>query len=387
MNQHLLQSLNPLLQQQRWWKPRQQYQLRLPNLRPNQHPTAKALPVANALPRSIDPQRATDTQGTKLETAALPTPETIPAESTLTTLTPSLETPTETADASSSTVATIDTPKPVAEPRVITKPKLVEQVTQIETESQNNPTPQEAPGAGLLSLFNDAIESISDKFDSLTTLGKAVAGAILALPLLLLGLRKLVRRKRFDHSDEWEENYQAQANSHSFDQQNKSTEAIKARWDDDFLNDETQPNEAYTAQATTPVAIAPVVPTEEPAPDSTATRMAQKPNQMSAQVASTAQAEKRWQSGFGQWLSSETVADRQQHCTEFLIYWMAYADERYEKGLKQRIFTEPNPNQHDLIKRWVLKQDVFAFADTINWLKRNTSKIQQEQILELMHSA
>ncbi len=345
--------------------------------------TAEALPVATALPRSIDPQRATQTQGAAPAVAALPTTDTAAASTTTTLIPAPAVTAPATADTSATLAATtVETPAPVTEPRVITKPKLVEQVAQIETDLQSKVEPEAAPGAGLLKLLSSTTESIREKFNSLTALGKAVAGAALALPLLLLALRKLVRRRRNSQRDHWEQNYQAQQESSTINRNNnRSTEAIKARWDEDFLNDETLPTEPYVPQPTATAANQIVQETTDAASvDSTATRIIQRPSQHTAPV----EAETRWQSGFGKWLDSEAIADRQQHCTEFLIYWMAYGDERYEKGLKERIFTEPKPNQHDLIKRWVLKQDIFAFADTINWLKRNSSKIQQEQILDLL---
>lgn len=301
--------------------------------------STNVLPVNNTLPRSIDPQRATDTLNVAPEPASVSTAATTASDDVLT---------------------------PVSTPRVITKPELVEQ---IDIDARENATPDVAPGAGLVKLFGDATDSIKSKFNSLTALGKAVAGVVLAIPLLLLTLRAVMRRKRQQLSKDWDGDYQAQPVPDTI---NRSTEAIKARWDDDFLNDDiTLPTKPFVSHTETIADI-----TE----DTTATRIVQRSNQHTA----AAHAETRWQSGFGKWLETETISDRRQHCTEFLIYWMAYGDERYEKGLKERIFTEQNPNQHDQIKRWVLKQDVFAFADTINWLKRNTSKIQQEQILDLL---
>ena len=355
---------------------------------------AAALPVSNTLPRNIDPQRATDTQSASIELETIPTPETTSAESSTTSLgaagvsaagvsaTGVSATGSSAADNSAAdvreisntiaaaTATTVDTPKPISEPRVITKPKLVEQVAQIEAEANNNVTPEAAPGAGLVKFFNSASDSIKDKFDSLTTLGKAVAAAVLAIPFLIFALRKLLQRNREPQIEQWEDDYQAGVIPNTI-RTNSSTEAIKARWDDDFLNDETRRTQPYVAEPA-------VKPAEDT--DTAATRLVQRPRQHTAPM----QIETRWQSGFGKWLDTEATAERQQHCTEFLIYWMAYGDERYQTGLKERIFSEQNPNQHDLIKRWVLKQDVFAFADAINWLKRNTSKAQQEQILDLL---
>ena len=329
--------------------------------------TNVALPENNALPSSIDTQRATETQGTAPEFPSIPTPETIAVESAPIKLTPAASTAAASTAAASTTI--VDTPRPASEPRVITQPELVEQMAQTEIDAQNNVPPEASPGAGLVKLFNDTTESIKNKLDSLTALGKAVAAVVLALPFLLLALRSLVRRRREQQSESWDADYRLQATPNAVN----STEAIKARWDDDFLNDETLTTKPYVAEPA-------IHAVKETAVDTTATRFVPRPNQATSPM----QAETRWQSGFGKWLDSETMAERQQHCTEFLIYWMAYGDERHEEGLKERIFTLQKPNQHDLIKRWVLKQDIFAFADTINWLKRNTSKVQQEQILDLL---
>ncbi len=91
-----------------------------------------------------------------------------------------------------------------------------------------------------------------------------------------------------------------------------------------------------------------------------------------------------WQSGFGHWLSEQPGEEQNQYAIEFLIYWIAYSDDRFDPASKQRIFSEPHPDEHELIKRWVLKQDVFAFADTISWLRSNANQQQRVQILDLL---
>lgn len=69
---------------------------------------------------------------------------------------------------------------------------------------------------------------------------------------------------------------------------------------------------------------------------------------------------------------------------EFMIYWMAFTDERYEPELKVRIFAEEEPDDHDLIKRWVLSHDYGAFADATSWLQNNATIEEREQILKLL---
>jgi len=88
--------------------------------------------------------------------------------------------------------------------------------------------------------------------------------------------------------------------------------------------------------------------------------------------------------GFAGWLQTQPRATRQSLAIEFLIYWMAYSDDRYPPELKQRIFKNPDPDSHEIVKRWVLKEDVHAFSDVIDWLQRNTGGVQQQQIVQLL---
>lgn len=88
--------------------------------------------------------------------------------------------------------------------------------------------------------------------------------------------------------------------------------------------------------------------------------------------------------GYLAWLTHHDEEVRLSLATEFLIYWMAYGDERYEPELRRKIFTMQDPDDHDLIKRWVLKQDIYAFADTVSWLQINASEVQKEQVIRLL---
>jgi len=90
------------------------------------------------------------------------------------------------------------------------------------------------------------------------------------------------------------------------------------------------------------------------------------------------------QSDFGNWLLQQPEANRMESCIEFLIYWVAYGDDRYQPDLKQRLFTDTELSSNDKIKRWVLKQDVYAFADVVAWLRTNATQIQLDQIVALL---
>jgi len=94
--------------------------------------------------------------------------------------------------------------------------------------------------------------------------------------------------------------------------------------------------------------------------------------------------QKSQHSGFAAWLRSQAPTDQLSLSIEFLMYWMAFGDERYDPDLKRRIFQTPNLSKHDTIKRWVLKEDVHAFADVIEWMQKNTTSKQKEQIVRLL---
>jgi len=84
------------------------------------------------------------------------------------------------------------------------------------------------------------------------------------------------------------------------------------------------------------------------------------------------------------WLDNYSREDQFSLSVEFLIYWMAYTDERYEKEMKQQLFALVDPDDSDLVKKRVLNQDTQAFADTVSGLQKNTSADQREQILKLL---
>ena len=87
---------------------------------------------------------------------------------------------------------------------------------------------------------------------------------------------------------------------------------------------------------------------------------------------------------FAKWLATVNPDDKLSYAIEFLIYWIAYGDERYDPALKEVLFQLQEPDDRDLIKRWVLKHDVIAFRDTISWLQNNADAIQRRQIIDLL---
>lgn len=96
------------------------------------------------------------------------------------------------------------------------------------------------------------------------------------------------------------------------------------------------------------------------------------------QLGSTERAE------FLAWLNQQPVGARQPLAIEFLIYWLAYGDERFESTMKEAIFQIREPDEHERIKRWVLMQDIYAFSDVVYWLQHNSNIAQRKQILNLL---
>ena len=128
-------------------------------------------------------------------------------------------------------------------------------------------------------------------------------------------------------------------------------------------------------------------------PSSAATRIATKPEIAAAAAiqselsdsADDARLSKAADRGtFAKWLATVNPDDQLTYAIEFLIYWIAYGDERYDPALKEVLFQLQEPDDRDLIKRWVLKHDVIAFRDTISWLQNNSDSIQRRQIIDLL---
>lgn len=87
---------------------------------------------------------------------------------------------------------------------------------------------------------------------------------------------------------------------------------------------------------------------------------------------------------FASWLQSEPETLRLQHAIELLIYWVAYADDRYDPALKRAILSNNQPDSHDLIKTWVLRQDNTSLSASLDWLQHNASREQRKQVIELL---
>ena len=92
----------------------------------------------------------------------------------------------------------------------------------------------------------------------------------------------------------------------------------------------------------------------------------------------------RARQGFGSWLASRPEEARRGLAVEFLIYWMAWGDERYEPATRDAVFAPDDPDDSTIVKRRVLEEDVDAFAATVRWLVLNASREARSQTLELL---
>ena len=314
-----------------------------------------------ALPRNINPQRADTTK----VLAATETPQ-ISSENTST-----LNDTTQT-DAIGNEPATA-----TSQARVISRPDLVKTLElQQRAAAQGIELEESAPvkaatdaaetaGASATVKMGDLWQKFLNALASLDSMGWLILAGVLALPALLLGLFSMMRRFKQPAND-------VPVNNAAL------TERIEPGMHTRMLRHEREAAELFGE----PVNAAPLPTNDTVQPEHDAvTRMATKSDRTATSSASSNHA---WQSAFGHWLTKQPDSDKLHLCIEFLIYWVAYGDERYEPGLKKRLFTANDLNTHDQIKRWVLKQDVFAFSDVVGWLRTNATQEQQEQCIALI---
>ncbi len=87
---------------------------------------------------------------------------------------------------------------------------------------------------------------------------------------------------------------------------------------------------------------------------------------------------------FRLWLNDFPVHTQLEFAIELLIYWMAYADNRFDPESKRRILQMKDPDNRSLIKRWAFIKDAHALSDAIGFVQENTSAEQREQIIDLL---
>ena len=87
---------------------------------------------------------------------------------------------------------------------------------------------------------------------------------------------------------------------------------------------------------------------------------------------------------FGQWLKTLPELAQQEYSIDLLIYWIAYADNRFDQESKTKVFQMSTPDDSNLVKRWAFKQDALALNDAIEHIKIHTQVLQREQIINLL---
>jgi len=296
--------------------------------------------------------------------------------------------------------------------------QTTEPVTTTSTaENSENNTPSEESAAN---IFTNIKNFLLSAFNGLSTQGKLLLAAVVITPFALLAL--LTGRRRDDYHyknhaeyehDDLKSRVRPRAahrnrNSQFHDDDNDD---ISANWqaEVDSLFDDTptiqpEPTQQGSERTEPPTTVEPAIDyskVDEYAPTKLVPPAHAKDEYAPTKLVSPAQAKQSMQQPtadaptrritpshangeFAHWLHSLPRDEQQSLAIEFLLYWIAFGDERYEPSLKQQIFLKQDPNNKDIVKRWVLKEDVHAFADVIGWLQRNTTSIQKVQIVHLL---
>lgn len=228
-----------------------------------------------------------------------------------------------------------------------------------------------------------------DWFNGLSASGKALAAGLLIAPLALLALLSGRRRNKdrlYEAAYATEDRASVPYDGPPLKQRVRAPMAESHQpFESDFTDDTSgldelfkeQEDQFMMAEASPAELTQPLAP---PAANEEITRLANKYETDTPARAVDSDGPEE----FAVWLEAEPNEMHRQYCIEFLIYWMAYGDERYDPALKQRLFTSPHLDAQDTIKLWVLKQDIFAFADVIDWLRKHCDQIERTEIIRLL---
>ncbi len=238
-----------------------------------------------------------------------------------------------------------------------------------------------------------------NELSNLGSKGWLILAGVLALPAILLGMRGLFRSVRepgsekrsalaeriepglqtrarnLDHSAQLDDLFNDDDFDLSLDNAAKRTDADIETPVSVSVNDTINAN--LDNNAATQFAVKPVQAAETSIEDEFAsldeqpTQLLEKPPFDNAET-------------FNTWLPTFNEADQQHFCIEYLLYWMAYSDNRYTPELKKRLFTSNDLSDTDKIKRWVLMQDVNAFAQAVQHIRSHCSAQQMEQIIAFL---
>ncbi|MFT4726429.1 MAG: hypothetical protein ACI9UN_000924 [Granulosicoccus sp.] len=294
----------------------------------------------------------------------------------------------ETASVKLHHVAGKTTPTPVTPVafRIDTPTPLVGAAESADTNSQNaNPDGQEPTDANdqdpansnkpPLEVAKDFAQKLWDQLlaslEDVTGINRIILLAALALPFFLIGFWLLMRRR----SDESESYEQPQARATA----NQASSRVTHSMDDtgelstQQLHFADQVDELFTTDEHDPIFA------DDHASgfveESWPTRKVETAEETGNQTPSKS---------LSALLVNHEKGDQLGLVIEFMIYWMAFTDERYEPEFKIKIFAEKEPDDHDLIKRCVLNHDFGAFADATSWLQKNAAMEERTQVLKLL---
>jgi hypothetical protein len=359
----------------------------------NETPAAQENKIVAALPRSIPPQRANTETDAVIEVSTATTP-----------VEPAIA---------------VDT-----ESRVISKPGLAEDLrTANETALTNNNPPQ--VGTGNSSSLSQTAESTAQtnaetpnvekalalwhgflqKLGSLNRTGWTMLAALLAIPIILLGLFSIIRKSKRNAYQPMPRAPLSDRSGPELQSQQLRQEQEAAELFDGEDNQHQQTGAAYDSHAenrTSDLPGAEQTPNSEneSAEESVDTLELTDPEVTDVESAVFSRADltqdpfdfetednekaKQLPSNFQVWLYQKPKDSQMRFCIDFLVYWMAYGDDRYDPTLKKRIFEARQLSDNDLIKRWVLQNDIHAFAEAVAWMRKNASQAQLEETIALL---
>jgi len=266
---------------------------------------------------------------------------------------------------------------------------------------QTEPSPT-GNNLALLSLqqkFNSLMASTEEKIANLDNSAWILIGGLFALPAIILALLSISRRfspiNAEDYAD-FEAN-EASANEGLKTRQRRQEEEAKSLFED-LENTHADPDLHASADAVNTETASAITPMEQPSSEIALDVQGDEEERTAKAVAYADLATRKqantsppppsvtphWQSGFAAWVQQHSADDQLHLCIDFLIYWMAYGDDRYQPELKKRLFTARDLSQFDEVKRWVLKQDTQAFADVVCMMQTQTNREQREQTLSLL---
>ncbi len=348
--------------------------------------------VVAALPRNIAPQRANAESDSATERATDPTPDAVSSNEALL----------SSNDARVISKPGLATELPAADDNLqSTQTSVVEDIAADTPAIQDSakPTAPQANGSPIAEKAMAVWQGFLQKLGTLNSTGWLVLAGILVMPAILLGLFSIIRRskksayKAMPHPH-LSENLDPELQSRKRRQEQEAAELFGSNDDIGQRSEALTDNHAETrlAQKTdsTSVSADDSLDTLEitdseirSAEDEVFARADLTQDPFDFETADSEKAE-QLPSNFQAWLYQKPKNMQIRFCIDFLIYWMAYGDDRYDPKLKKRIFEAKRLSDNDLIKRWVLQNDIHAFAEAVAWMRKNATQPQLEETILLL---